>query len=148
MEICESTARVEEVRELQRIEIAAAGQIIGTADRHGIALRRIAFVRYLNGTDKPETLSLEKNVFGMNEGPKAEVDKVIGCMRVKGFLSTMQPGGISSGVDKFFEWVGATQKKDSRVYIKDVRMTVTYWPDREGMPDLTQTLSDWSVRSG
>jgi hypothetical protein len=145
----------EEMIEFQRIVFAAWGEISGTTDRNnngmisfyelrlprwvasskvemlfegtsnGTTMKRIAFFRYQAGNDKAETMSYENRVFGMSE----------------------EPGGIAEGVENFFEWVGLTEEKDGRVYIKDVRMTVTYWPDQEGMPGIVQRFSDWSLRS-
>jgi hypothetical protein len=167
----------EEMIEFQRIVFAAAGKVSGTTDRNnngmisfyevqlprwvsssklemlfegtgdGTTMKRIAFFRYRAGSDKAQTMSYENRVFGMSEDPKAEIDKTLGTMRVKGNFSTLQPGGIAEGVENFFEWVGLSEEKDGRVYIKDVRMTVTYWPDQEGMPGIVQRFSDWSLRS-
>jgi hypothetical protein len=167
----------EEMREFQRIVFAAAGKMSGTTDRNnngmisfyevqlprwvntsklemlfegtsdGSTLKRIAFFRYQAGQDKAETMSYESRVFGKSDDPKAELDTKLGTMRVKGNFSTAQPGGVAEGVQDFFEWVGLTEEKEGRIFIEDVRMTVTYWPDQEGMPEIVQSFSDWSIRS-
>jgi hypothetical protein len=167
----------EEMREFQRIVFAAAAKIIGNRDRNnngmissyelqlprwvaasklsvvlegtsdGNTMKRIAAFTYSAGTSKPDSLTYEPRVFGMTEDPKAEIDRELGTLRIKGFVSTLQPGGVAEGVENFLEWVGLSEEKDGRIYIKDIRMTATYWPDQEGMPDIVQRLSDWSLRS-
>jgi hypothetical protein len=168
----------DEVREFQRLVFAAAGEITGATDRGGngilsnyeVALprwvvtsildielhgttdgkttRKIAQFKFSNGKDKADQIWYLPQAFGMCQDPKIEIDRAIGTARIKGYVSNPQPGGIAESVEDFFEWIGATDEKDGRIYTKDVRMIVNYWPDAEGMPDIKQTLSDWSIRSG
>ncbi len=167
----------DEVREFQRIVFAAAGDIRGISDRnnngtisfyevslprwvttsvldielHGTAdgskLQKVAHFKYSNGREKADQIWYADRAFGTREDPRIEVDRTLGTARIKGNVASAQPGGIAEGVENFFEWIGATEEKDGRIYLKDIRMIVTYTPDAEGMPGIVQTLSDWSIRS-
>lgn len=167
----------DEARAFQRIVFAAVGNIAGLRDRNnngmisayqvdlprwvatsvldielhgtsdGAKLEKIAHFKFSGGRGKADQIWYANRVFGMKQDPKIEVDAEVGSARIKGNVATLQPGGISETVEGVFEWIGLSDEKSGRIYVRDIRMTVRYTPDGEGMPDIVQSFEDWSIRS-
>lgn len=155
-----------EVLALQQVMLVAQGRLSSAKDSHGMGIvcfydvavprfergsrleivftgidegRRFEAGRIVCGDGKAQPLQahIAPRLTGKREGPKLRHDPATGALRVEGYFATMQDPTI---MNRAFDYLG--MHEDTNLYADSFEMTVTYWPDRDGLPTLKSTLKD------